>query len=383
MEEFAAKITHEPNAPTGSPDSGLFERSDPPKDTQALLDTVELLSRKNRYAEARQLLMPIIDAELQNSRALYWAGNISVALNEVERAKSYYEKALELGFAPQKTAAALALIEKALGNKRKTEELLKKAGGSRDSDVLPTILLYSLYMEQSRFDDAQKTAEKLCGMIPQSYFGYHAKLSALLSEQSFDKAEDYLNSLCGQFGEISEYVYDYVSTLLLLKKPEEADSAWQAKQSILDKDSLRFLRIEAQIASELHDKERTLDANKKLYERFNIENAAITIAMIYIVDQNYLDALEYLNSAVKRKRFSKTYFSALYLKAFCTEMARPDEAEKAYKEAVQIYEEAIQKNVINTYALGFAAECYKKLGDTDNAARCERALSDFKQKYGV
>lgn len=182
---------------------------------------------------------------------------------------------------------------------------------------------------------------------------------------------------------MQEYVLDYVSTLLLMKKPAEADVYWQSKVDSLEIDSLEFMRIETQIASDLQDKDRALKANKKLYETYAIEDAAISIATLYIVDRAFDKALEYLKPIIYKKRFTKAYYSALFLKAFCEEQVTSEAAEASYKEAIQIYEEAVKKNAVNTYVMSFAAECYRKIGDVENALRCESLVADFRRQYSV
>lgn len=383
MQEAIKRLMEELKKPSSNMESVITGIVSSTKDVRELLQIAELLSRNNRYLEAKRVLEPILDAHPENGEALYLLGNAYVALNEVEQARECYTKSLSLGGPTEKVTGALALVEKALGNKRKAEQLLKEAGESERASLLPKMMLYSLYMEQSRYAEARKTAEELCSAFPQSYLGFHSYLLTLFEEKKFEAAKQYLESICEVFGNVQEYVFDYVSTLLLMKKPVEADAYWQSKADTLDTDSLEYMRIEAQIASDLHDKDRAMNANQTLYEAYAIEDAAISIATLLIVDRAFAKALQYLDPILEEKRYTKAYYSALYLKAFCEEQVAPETAEVAYRDAIQIYEEAVKKNSVNTYVMGFAAECYRKLGDVENALRCESAVADFKRQYGV
>lgn len=383
MQETVRRIEEELKNPSGNLDSVISDAISSVKDIQELLPIAELLSRNKRYPEAKRVLVQILDAHPEDGQALYLLGNVSVALNEIEKAKECYTKSLSLGGPAEKATAALALVEKALGNKRKAEQLLKEAGESEKASLLPQMMLYSLYMEQSRYGEARKTAEGICSNLSQSYLGFHSYLLTFFEEHKYEEAKQYLESIREPLGNVQEYVLDYVSTLLLMKKPAEADVYWQSKVDSLEIDSLEFMRIETQIASDLQDKDRALKANKKLYETYAIEDAAISIATLYIVDRAFDKALEYLKPIIYKKRFTKAYYSALFLKAFCEEQVTSEAAEASYKEAIQIYEEAVKKNAVNTYVMSFAAECYRKIGDVENALRCESLVADFRRQYSV
>lgn len=383
MQETIRRIEEKLKSSARDLDDVVAEAVSSTKNVQDLLPIAELLSRNNRYSEAKRVLLPIVETHPENGQALYLLGNAYVALNEINLAKECYIKAISLGNSVEKATAALALVEKALGNKRKAEQLLKEAGESKNASLLPKMMLYSLYMEQFRYDEARKTAAEICSVLPQSYLGHHSYLLSLFEAKKYEDAKQYLESACGSFGNLQEYVFDYVSTLLLLKKPADADVYWKSKANGLDASSLEFMRIEVQIASDLHDKERTLNANKKLYETYRIEDAAVSIATLYIIDRAFDKALRYLKPVIEEKRFTKAYFSALYLIAFCEEQVTPETAEESYREIIQIYEEAVKKNVVNTYVMSFAAECYKKIGDAENALRCESIVADFRRQQGV
>lgn len=383
MQETIKQIEEKLKNSAGDLDDVVAEAVSTTKDVQEQLQIVELLSRNNHYWEAKRVLLPIVEAHPENGKAVYLLGNVYVALNEINLAKECYIKAIRLGYSVEKSSAALALVEKALGNKRKAEQLLKEAGENENSSLLPKMMLYSLYMEQARYEEARKTAADISSALPQSYLGYHSYLLTFFEAQKYEDAKTYLESICDSFGDLQEYVFDYVSSLLLLKKPVEADNYWKSKTSILDQASLEYMRIEVQIASDLHDKERTLEANKTLYNTYGIEDAAVSIATLYIVDQAFSLALNYLEPVIRAQRFTKAYFSALYLKAFCDEQVSPETSDESYRKAIQIYEEAAKKNVVNTYVMSFAAECYKKIGDGENALRCESILADFKRQQGI
>lgn len=383
MQETIKLIEEKLKCSAGDLDDVVAEAVNSAKSVQEQLQIAELLSRNNHYVESKRVLLPIVETHPENGQAVYLLGNAYVALNEINRAKECYTKAISLGQPVEKATAALALVEKALGNKRKAEQLLKEAGRGKEASLLPKMMLYSFYMELSRYEEARKTAGEICYALPQSYLGYHSYLLTFFEARKYEEARMYLESICDSFGELQEYVFDYVSSLLLLKKPAEADNYWKSKASILDRSSLEYMRIEVQIASDLHDKERTLNANKKLYDTYGIEDAAVSIATLYMVDRAYSIALNYLELVIKQKRFTKAYFSALYLKAFCKEQVTPETADESYREAIQIYEEAVKKNVVNTYVMSFAAECYKKIGDAENALRCESIVEDFKRQQGV
>jgi tetratricopeptide (TPR) repeat protein len=383
MNELVAQIEEELKNPRNNLNELLTNEVISTQTCEDLLTIAELLTKHNHYHEAKRVLSPIIDAEVKSGQAYYLMGNISVALNQIETAKEYYVKALSLGFSEEKTAAALALVEKALGHRRAAEKLLKQADENERASALPKVLLYSLYMEQSRFDEAKKIANDLCEALPWSYLGYHSMLVAFFAQHKYEAAKSYLDSVDTRFMTTSAYVVDYTSTLLLLKKASDADQYWQAHHEQIDKDSLEYARIEAQIASDLQDFDRSLMANKLLYERFGVESAAISAATLLIMEQDFNGALEFLRLVVEAKQFTKAYYSALYLRAFCEGQVAPNTAEKLYSEAIRIYEEAYQKNAVNTYVMSFAAECYRRLGDTKNASRCDQIVSDFKRQQGI
>lgn len=383
MQEIIGRIEENLKGTAGSLDNIIEDAINSAKDAKELLPIAELLSRNNRYHGAKRVLSRIVDVYPEDGKALYLLGNVFVALNEIEQAKECFTKAITFGASVEKATAALALVEKALGNKRKAERLLKEAGESENASLLPKMMLYSLYMEQFRYEEARRISSEICSMLPQSYLGFHSTLLTLFEEQKYEDAKHYLDSICEPFGNLQEYVFDYVSTLLLLKKPTEADAYWTSKASILDVTTIEFMRIEAQIASDLRDKERTLNANKELFDTYGVEDAAVSIATLYMVDRAYSNALNYLELVIKQKRFTKAYFSALYLKAFCKEQVAPETADESYRQAINIYEEAAKKNVVNTYVMSFAAECYKKIGDGENALRCESIVADFKRQQGI
>lgn len=377
MQEVTIKIEAELEKPTGNINNIITEAINNTKNVQELLPIAELLTRKNCYPEAQRVLTSILDAQSKNGHALYLMGNVLVAMNDIEQAKEYFTKAIKYGCPLGKADVALALVEKALGNKRRAEQLLKGVGESQNRPF-PLMMLFSLYMEQSRYDDARKIAKDVCETVPQAYLGYHAGVLTFMSQQRYAEAKDYLDTIFDQFGKQQDFVFDYVSVLLLMKMPDKADKYWKSECDRLDSRTLEFVRIEAQIASELHDKERTLKANKTLYETHGIEDAAVSIAIHYVFDSDFDSALTYLRLVIKGKRFTKAYYSSLFLKAFCEEQIDPVIAEVSYREAIQIYEEAAKKNAVNTYVMSFAAECYRKIGDAENALRCDMIVADFR-----
>lgn len=358
----------------------LTEESGQTKNNDALLERSAALVHTEHYAEAKKILNSILAQEPQNGQARYLNGNVCVALNDIAQAKENYEIAIKAGYVTSKVIMSLALVEKVLGQEYKAEKHLRGLLEKEPDALVPKVLLYSLYAEQSRFEDAAKVAEGMADAFPESYGGCHAQLQADWGQKKYTEALSLLEEQKDRFGAATAYIQDYTSTLLLLEKYKEADAYWQQNKEKLPKDSLELLLLEARVASGLRDRARTIAANQKLLDLYQLDNAAAVIASLFIEEQKYDMADRYLSRILEQKKHDMVFYSALFLHAFCLEQSDGPDGLAAYQAAIRAYEETYQNNVINTYVMRFAAECYRRLGDKENASRCDGIVADFQEK---
>ncbi len=167
-----------PGDPPADRTAVLIEESGQTKNNDALLERSAALVHTEHYAEAKKILNSILAQEPQNGQARYLNGNVCVALNDIAQAKENYEIAIKAGYVTSKVIMSLALVEKVLGQEYKAEKHLRGLLEKEPDALVPKVLLYSLYAEQRRFEDAAKVAEGMADAFPESYGGCHAQLQA-------------------------------------------------------------------------------------------------------------------------------------------------------------------------------------------------------------
>ena len=321
-----------------------------------------------------------IKENLNEGSNQYGKGLEFVSQGNIREAKSCFEKALDNGYRNYKVLTSLALVEKALGNKRKTLELLVQAEEIKKNNSIAKILLLSEYMDQGRFHDVIRIARQMEESYPENYESFHAEIAALVKLKNYDDALNKLDSIQETFGKQKTFVNDYIIVLHSLERHDEAWEYFQSKEAFFNKDSSEYLKIKAQLASCLRKKQKAEEAFDKLYKNDKNSSAAISLASLLIMDSKEAQADEYLQDIIRHRKAGRDYYFALFMHAQCLEKQNEEECliKQAYKDAICIYEEAYKNSKFNVYVMQLAAECYEALGDIENAERCRKLTQEIR-----
>ena len=125
---------------------------------------------------------------------------------------------------------SLALVEKVLGQEYKAEKHLRGLLEKEPDALVPKVLLYSLYAEQRRFEDAAKVAEGMADAFPESYGGCHAQLQADWGQKKYTEALSLLEEQKDRFCAATAYIQDYTSTLLAFGEVQRSGCLLAAEQ---------------------------------------------------------------------------------------------------------------------------------------------------------
>lgn len=340
----------------------------------------ELVAQK-KYNLAKEFLLIAKEKFNEEARILYNLGIVQIALEKLEEANDYLKKAVEGGYVTYKSLTSYAFTEKALGNSKKELELLRQASELNKEKVLPRIVLANELLEQDKYYEVAGLFNKLQLEYPDDYALYHAEYEALVEVKEYEKACNKLDSINEQFKDQVAYVCDYVLLLHSMGKYDEAWAYFQAHEAILATEQYLYLQLKARVVSALKLKAEAMDCFVQLYEKYDSTIAAFDIAILLLMDKKIKEADEYFAKVIDKNEEHLIAYTAYYMHAKCLALMNADEevVREAHRTAVDIFEEAYEKDAYGIFTMEYAAECYGYLGDIEKQQICKDRMKQFKE----
>lgn len=346
---------------------------------------IEELIINKEYMKAKKDLDKLYSENKEQVEFLYLLGKVEVGLKNYEKARSYFEKATQQGFISSKCLVNAALVEKKLGNDKKTVELLQMASDMEKDVSFGDIFLLAEYMDNVQYEELLELGQKIANNNPELYLGYHVQIIALMALSRLDDAKCVLENIVAELKDCKQYICDY---LILGYKSGWYEDVWNfllMNEYLFDVESKAYAYFKANIASKINNKEGAISAFKILSEKYEMSDATLNLALLKMMDGNLVEAEQLLSKVITRKLMDRTYFCALYLHAHLLTYIEDDEdiIIDEFMSIISICEEVAHKNEKEMYVLEFAAECYRYLGNTNKQKHCMEKLQQYYNKHGI
>jgi tetratricopeptide (TPR) repeat protein len=153
-------------------------------DRDSSMELVEAYSQNEEYDKAKELALKSIEETEELSRKvklLFKLGEMCKELEDIENARIYYEKSLELNKDYFPAINALAMVEKTSGNIEKAKELLEKA-----VTMMPEIpwirkSLCEIYLEEDNTEMVKIHLQAILNVNPRDFYA-QPKMKELSSQ---------------------------------------------------------------------------------------------------------------------------------------------------------------------------------------------------------
>jgi tetratricopeptide (TPR) repeat protein len=223
-------------------------------------------------------------------------------------------------------------------------------------------------------ESAEESVDELLKNSPELYDGYHLKTQLLLHKGQLQEAVAFSKSASDRFPEDADLMYDYVKSLALDGQFDLAIKLLNtARQMKYFEDAKRgFIMLEAQIAAENNDIERTIACCQECIELeepdFFEGEARFMLMNMYLAKKEYEMALEIASTIITNDGGDSYYYAALYYKPFCLrQLGKLDEAKALYREANSLYRLATLENPAAIDIYLYRVMCLKDSEEFDKA----------------
>lgn len=341
----------------------------------------ELLAR-NEYNTAEAFLIIVKEKFDDNERVLYNLGIISIVIGKLEEAEKYLRRAVEGGYITNKSLTSYAYIEKLRGNNENALKLLERASKLDKKKLIPRMVFFVELFEQNKYHRAVDLLEELQIEYPDNYGLYHAEFKTLVEAREYERALSRLDNIKEQFKDHRGYVCDYVLLFVKMKKYEDAWAYFQENDELIATKQQSYLQLKARIVSGLKMKDETLSCFLRLYEKNKSVTEAINIAILLFMDKKTEEADKYLSEIIEKSDNGLITYIAYYMHAKCLDIMNVEKRIiiEAHKKAVDVFEEAYEKDIFGVITMEFAADCYRYLGDEEKRKICVERMNELKSQ---
>lgn len=341
----------------------------------------DLYMATKEYKEAKTFYKKAI--LIEKSGFLYFLyGNACFMSDDVHEGLENYNLAISAGYDNDEMMFFMGMAYEHLNDDNMALRYFQKAYIKNPSRPDYLIKKISVMLRLNMLDSAEEGIEELLKNSPEMYDGYHMKTQLLIHKGKLEEATKFAKAACDRFPEDADLMYDYVKCVALSGDLDSADKLLStAKQmKYFEASKRKFLILEAQMAAEKNNLEKSINACKECISLESVEEfegeGRFMLMNFYIVQQNYNDALEVAESIIEKNNEDSYYYAALYYRPFClNKMGRLEEAKPLYKQANTIYRLATLENPAAIDVYLYRVMCMKDIEDYDKALE----LLDFIQ----
>lgn len=327
----------------------------------------------NNYSEAKNYYKKAL--LIEKSGQLYFLyGNACFLNDEPHEGLENYNLALTAGFDNEEMLFFMGMAYEHLNDDQMALRYFQKAILKNPSRPDFKIKRITVLLRLDMMDEAEKAVDQLLIDSPEMFDGYHIKNAILMSQKRWDEAEKFAKSAYDRFPEDPDLYYDYVN---IVAQKGEIDKAVlmidKAKKLKYYEEAMgMYALLGARLYAEQGNMEQAIASCRESISlekegEFNGEARFLLINM-YIVQNDYKNALDTALEIIAKDNQDSFYYAALYYKPFCLKkLGNDDEAADSYMEAISIYRLATLKNAQAIEAYIYRAMCLKDMEKYDEA----------------
>lgn len=311
-------------------------------------------------------------------------GNIEMLLGNKAKGIELYNNAIANGFDDAQVYFSLGLMHEEEGNddlavRNYSKAILKDANRA---DV--RIRKIRLFIKNQHLQEALQALDELMLSNPDVFEGYHLKYLVLASMEKFDEANDVLSSAMLMFPKDTAFAIDKASLMITKKEYKQALEYLSTLGDTyeIDEESAHSIAMEESRAyAFLEDMNGTIKSLEKARNiALKFDPPRMDMEAIYLLMNCYLnnEDLEKVVECAKelKKAEGEDYYSlaAYYYEPFALKkLDKLDEAKKLFEEAVSYFRSASLKNPGNIDCYAFRIMALRELGEYQKALE----LSDY------
>lgn len=336
---------------------------------EGVLRASEILIGKRLYKFARPVLEEAEKRFPENGQVSYWLASTDISEKDLHSAIAHMKDAKDKGFTSSEMLIDCALLYMYVGKNETAYELLRRATELSGDDPSAYILLYSEQMRLKMFKAAARSAGEIIKRRPDDYEGYHYMAAVLYSDGQYEKAMKLLREIEGAFAKNKNYILDCAAVYVMSGEDRKALDLLEEKEEALDKDAFVYLKIKGKALLNLQDDGAEPVLIELLDKHADME-AGISLAVLYMTEKRFDEAMELLGRVTEKDDSSKNYFFGLLLGVQCLNLQDSPKTRPAAEKAIARYEKALEASNTFVYVNAMEAECFRILGDNDKADRC-------------
>lgn len=236
--------------------------------------------------------------------------------------------------------------------------------------------------DAGEYEAALVFADNLAKLMPDSYVPVHAKFAVLVQKKDLGEAGLCLAAAQDQFGDDPNYINDRLAYTIEVMGTAAAK---KYLDKIADKpayESQRFLELCARIYNAEGDEMKYIQCLYILYKQYNLEKAALLLALKSMEHQQYEVALKWYVAVINGYSGSGEYFMALAGRAIALQKLERDKWREEMEKAAHEIDLASTVHVLNLWLRSISVELWEILDDEEHAVYNHELIAEL-EKYAA
>lgn len=267
------------------------------------------------FISAEECLNNILLIDKDNAKAYFYLGNIKFLQDNQQDGKEAYLKAISLGFSDIDIFINYAIICEENEDYYKTLKYYNKAL-SKDkfrADIM--LRKIEILIGMDKIEEALENLDLFIQINPDLFEGYHLKFLILIENNRLQEAQQILQSAMAMFPEDEGFLFDKV---ILFEEQQKIQEALEILETVFKNNNSKIvLNEKAKIYLSQNEVQKAKNTLKQIIDlnkdEFN-EDSLFYLIMIYISENDYLNAQKYIDEIIEYKNEGIYYYSALFLK---------------------------------------------------------------------
>ena len=321
----------------------------------------------DKYEEAKKMMKRVLLVDKAQGEAYFHLGNIALLQSDYEEGKLQYAKAINNNYDASQIYLNLASVSEEQDEWEQALSYYTKAIARDKLCHNAKIRKIEIYMMLNKVPEALDSADDLIETNPEIFEGHHLKFVVLATDSKLKEAEEVLDKAQSLFPDDQGFVLDRVKLYELKKEYTQALELLETIKG--DNVPQEVLAIEkAKLYLMLGNVEEARILLKSCNDNEMISEIEKMLILISMDEKDYDGMRHSAERIIALEKYDSNYFTALYFKAYALKMSENKvEAEKAYKEAAKIMQQACSVNsgVLDLYI--YRAICHRELKEYDRA----------------
>ena len=267
------------------------------------------------FISAEECLNNILLIDKDNAKAYFYLGNIKFLQDNQQDGKEAYLKAISLGFSDIDIFINYAIICEENEDYYKALKYYNKAL-SKDkfrADIM--LRKREILIGMDKIEEALENLDLFIQINPDLFEGYHLKFLILIENNRLQEAQQILQSAMAMFPEDEGFLFDKV---ILFEEQQKIQEALEILETVFKNNNSKIvLNEKAKIYLSQNEVQKAKNTLKQIIDlnkdEFN-EDSSFYLIMIYISENDYLNAQKYIDEIIEYKNEGIYYYSALFLK---------------------------------------------------------------------